>query len=80
MRVPHNVTGTRTSPRRGADVPLYQPLKKQKPYAGVVIRRDPASYQLPSIVETWLCRSCRQWTVGAHLVGRCNWCQQPRPR
>lgn len=36
----------------------------------------------PSIHETWRCvnRWCNQWTMnGAHLRGRCNFCQEPRP-
>lgn len=51
-----------------------------EPWTGPVVRRDPATYQLPSEVQTWLCYSCRTWTMhGAYLRGRCNWCHEPRP-
>lgn len=49
------------------------------PWTGPVVRRDPASYQRPSEIRTWLCRSCRSWTMnGAYLSGRCNFCHTPR--
>jgi hypothetical protein len=49
-------------------------------WTGPVIRRDPATYQLPSIHHTWRCTGCRQWTMnGAYLVGRCNFCGVARP-
>lgn len=34
----------------------------------------------PSVQETWLCRSCRSWTInGSYLTGRCCSCGTPRP-
>jgi hypothetical protein len=48
-------------------------------WTGAVIRRDPETYQLPSLVLTWLCKRCRNWTMrGAWRYGRCNWCDAER--
>lgn len=48
-------------------------------WTGPVERRDPATYQRRSEIQTWLCYACRTWTMhGAYKVGRCNWCHEPR--
>ena len=49
-------------------------------YTGPVVRRKPEEYQQPSEQRTWMCPSCRNWTMrGAWRYGRCNWCDCPRP-
>ena len=46
-------------------------------WTGPVVRRDPASYQLPSLQLTWRCsgRHCGHWTMPhAYEPDRCNFC------
>jgi hypothetical protein len=51
------------------------------PWTGHVERRDPEAVRVQSVQLTWRCNGphCRQWTMnGAHIVGRCNFCNTPR--
>ncbi len=65
-------------PKNGGVMPRM--TRKRAPIAPIAVeRRDPASYQRTSEHLTWFCWQCRNWTMdGAHLRGRCNWCDCPR--
>lgn len=55
--------------------------RDEKPWTGVVERRDPDVVRDRSVHLTWRCCGafCGHWTMGgAYLRGRCNLCNHPR--
>lgn len=54
--------------------------KTNAPWTGSVVRRDPTTYQLPSVIEFWKCPSCHHFTPeGSRAAGRCLICHTPTP-
>lgn len=69
------------SPRRKSSRSVFD-IDAPARWTGPVVRRDPASIRDPRPHLTWRCVNpyCRAWTSdGAHLTGRCNLCDTPRP-
>ena len=71
--------------------PTKRPIKPGHPYyvhaselraaeLRDAIRPRPVYGRSTSIIETWMCERCREYTLeGSHALGRCITCKTPRP-
>lgn len=65
--------------RRHGPIGTYSPRARGRrlelEYPGPFERRDPANYHRQSLIMTWRCSPCREWTLyGSYALGRCNRC------